>query len=158
MLRAAATALALTAALAVAACGSSSDEAEVKGTVKDFVSASNERDFEKFCELLSTDTKKKVEAQTGGTKCQEGLEQAAGSTPGNTEAEVTKVSIAKGGKTATATTRLKQKGQEQAAGEQQLQLVKEGGDWKIAFETPGAPGGPQGGQSTTPDSGGKKRK
>ncbi|HEX3277569.1 MAG TPA: hypothetical protein VHR40_03535 [Thermoleophilaceae bacterium] len=58
--------LALCAALVVSACGGGDDRAEVKQTVRDFVTATNSRDGDKLCDdLLTQDYLEKATGATG---------------------------------------------------------------------------------------------
>jgi hypothetical protein len=113
----------------LAGCGGGDDEEDAEQTVRDFVTATRERDAETFCDELVT---------------QEFLEQATGAT-GDQAAESCKrefrsllglrvrlvriVNTEVDGDAARVKAVLERQGERI---EQTLRLTKEGGDWKIA--------------------------
>lgn len=74
--------LTIACALLVGACGGGDDNAEVKQTVRDFVTATNARDGDKLCnDLLTQDYLEKATGATGGearSACKQQLGLIAG--------------------------------------------------------------------------------
>ena len=139
-MRRAATAI-VVAVLAVAgltACGND-DEEQVKSTVQDFVSAVNDRDFDKVCDLFTETTRTQLER--GGRKCPQALSSSVTQKRRNVKATVQEVKV--DGDKASATATIDSDGKKLT--DQKLDLEKEDGDWKIAF----GPGGTGGGTSPT---------
>ena len=121
-------ALLATAALALAACGGD-DEADAEQTVRDFVTATNERDGKRFCEELVT--QKFLEQTTGTTgdraaaACRRQLESIQGLRLKLVKIRKTEVD----GETARVTVALETQGRSQV---QSLLLAKEDGDWRLS--------------------------
>jgi hypothetical protein len=122
-------ALLLALALAAAGCGGDgdggSDEDDVKSAVSDYGKAVAESDQERACELLTESVKQEVEEETG-KQCQSFVTNLAsfGSAEEIAGAEASEVTV--NGIEATATVK--------GVGgiELEMDLAKEGDDWKIA--------------------------
>lgn len=136
----------LAAAALAAGCGSGGPE----DAVEDFIEAAKDGDGEKLCDLLVDDIREQVESEAS-EGCPEALEQALGDEASRQEAADTEVKDSEeDGDEATVTV-------EGPQGEDEVQLRKEDGDWRISVplgqnqgQTP-APAPPQGeGQGTTP--------
>jgi Domain of unknown function (DUF4878) len=122
------TALAALCALALPACGTS-DEEQVNTTVRDFVTATNSRDADKFCDELVS--QQFLEQSTGakGDKARDECHRELKSLKG-IKVKLDKISKTTiNGDKATVRAVLSTQGQPQ---DQLLRLKKEGGDWKLA--------------------------
>jgi hypothetical protein len=116
-------------ALLVGACGGGDDSAEVKQTVRDFVTATNARDGDKLCDdLLTQDYLEKATGATGGEArkaCKQQLSLITGLKLRLIELGAPKID----GDSATVRATI-------ATGSQQtprsFHLQKEDGDWKLA--------------------------
>jgi hypothetical protein len=120
---------ALCALLALSACGGGDDSAEVKSTVRDFVTATNDRDGDKLCDdLLTQDYLEKATGATGDKArdaCKQQLDLITG-----LKLRLVKLGEPKvDGDSATVRATI-------ATGSQQtprvFHLQKEDGDWKLA--------------------------
>ena len=122
------TALFALCALVLGACGGD-DEEKVNQTVREFVSATNDRDTKKFCdELVSQQFLEQSTGAKGGRArdaCHSQLKSLKGLKVKLEKIESTKVD----GDKATVRAVLSTRGQKQ---DQVLRLKKEGGDWKLA--------------------------
>ena len=122
------TALVALCALVLPACGKS-DKDQVDQTVRDFVTATNNRDAKQFCDKLVS--KQFLEQSTGATGskardvCHQQLKSLKGLKIKLVKINGTKVS----GNKATVRAVLSAQGQTQ---DQVLRLTKESGDWKLA--------------------------
>jgi len=120
---------ALCAVLVVSACGGGDDRAEVKQTVRDFVTATNSRDGDKLCnDLLTQDYLEKATGATGDEArkaCKQQLGLITGLKLRLIEVGEPKID----GDSATVRATI-------ATGSQQtprrFRLHKEDGDWKLA--------------------------
>ena len=121
-------AVALVAAL-VPACGGGDDRKEVRETVREFVTATNERDEDAFCgKLVTREFLEQVTGATGDDARDACKSQVRGLKRVDVDLiRIEKVSI--DGDKATATTLLQTKGQAQP---QVFRLEKEDGDWRMA--------------------------
>jgi ketosteroid isomerase-like protein len=125
-------AAALTAALALSACGGGDDETQAKDTVRQFFTALQKRDAAKLCDhLLSKDFLKETTLGTGDPKqeCRRQFKQLK--TPGFKLVRVGNVKV--NGDDATVATVIERDNQAQP---QVFRLKKEDGDWRLA--NPGA--------------------
>ena len=122
------TCLLIACVLALAACGEN-DEEQVNQTVRDFVTATSERDEKRFCdELVSQEFLEQSTGAKGGKArdaCHTQLRQLKGLKVELEEIESTKVDDER----ATVRAVLSTQGQKQ---DQVLRLRKEDGDWKLA--------------------------
>ncbi|HEY8769031.1 MAG TPA: hypothetical protein VIM03_00720 [Thermoleophilaceae bacterium] len=115
-------------ALALSACGES-DEKKVDQTVRDFVTATNARDANKFCDHLAS--QQFLEQSTGATggKARDACHQQMKSLK-SFKLTLKKISSTKvAGDNARVRTVLLVQGQTQ---DQLFRLKKQGGDWKLA--------------------------
>jgi ketosteroid isomerase-like protein len=122
------TALAALWALGLSACGGN-DKDEVDTTVRDFVTATNARDANKFCDHLAS--QQFLEQSTGakGGKARDACHQQMKSLK-SLKLKLQKISSTKvDGDNARVRTVLLVQGQTQ---DQVFRLRKEGGDWKLA--------------------------
>jgi ketosteroid isomerase-like protein len=125
-------AAALTAVMALSACGGGDDETQAKDTVRQFFTALQKRDAAKLCDrLLSKDFLKETTLGTGDPKqeCRRQFKQLK--TPGFKLVRVGNVKV--NGDDATVATVIERDNQAQP---QVFRLKKEDGDWRLA--NPGA--------------------
>jgi len=115
----------------VAGCGGGDDEADAEQTVRDFVTATRERDADGFCEELVT--REFLEQSTGatGNQASESCKREFRALP-NLRVRLVEIRRTEvDGDVARVTAVLERQGQRQ---EQTLRLVKEDGDWKIGAQ------------------------
>jgi ketosteroid isomerase-like protein len=116
-------------ALAVSACGGGDDKEDIEQTVRDFVSATNDRDADAFCGEIVT--QEFLEQSTGATgdeaedECRRQLEAIKGLEVELVEIRRTEID----GDAATVRAVIETQG---AARPQTLRLEKEDGKWKLA--------------------------
>jgi hypothetical protein len=115
--------------LLVTACGGGDDSAEVKQTVRDFVTATNDRDGDKLCnDLLTQDYLEKATGATGDKArdaCKQQLDLITG-----LRLRLIKLGDPKvAGDTATVRATIATGSQETP---RSFRLQKEDGDWKLA--------------------------
>jgi Domain of unknown function (DUF4878) len=125
-------AAALTAVMALSACGGGDDETQAKDTVRQFFTALQKRDAAKLCDhLLSKDFLKETTLGTGDSKqeCRRQFKQLK--TPGFKLVRVGNVKV--DGDDATVATVIERDNQAQP---QVFRLKKEDGNWRLA--NPGA--------------------
>jgi hypothetical protein len=118
-------ALLAVAALAVAGCGGESEEKEVRSTLDRFASATASKDYQTICDLLSRDLVDEV--RKVNLPCEvafkRGLEDVE-----KPSLRVQRVVV--DGKTARATVRSSAANQQPS--EDEVRLVKEEGEWRVA--------------------------
>ncbi len=121
---------------ALAGCGGGEDDQEqVEQTVRDFVTATNERDADKFCGELVT--REFLERTTGATgdQAEEECTRQIGAIQG-LELELVSIDETKiDGDTATVDVTIAAQGAERP---QTLTLEKEDGDWKLSAGAAGS--------------------
>src|SRR3954454_18215364 len=125
-------AAALTAVMALSACGGGDDETQAKDTVRQFFTALQKRDAAKLCDrLLSKEFLKQTTLGTGDPKqeCRRQFKDLK--TPGFKLVRVGKVTVK--GDDASVATVIERDDQAQP---QVFRLKKEDGDWRLA--NPGA--------------------
>jgi ketosteroid isomerase-like protein len=116
-------------ALALSACGGGDDKEDIEQTVRDFVSATNDRDADAFCGEIVT--QEFLEQSTGATgdeaedECRRQLEAIKGLEVELVEIRWTEID----GEAATVRAVIETQG---AARPQTLRLEKEDGKWKLA--------------------------
>jgi hypothetical protein len=120
---------AVAASALMAGCGGSGPE----DTVQDFIDAAKDGDGEKLCDLLVEDIRERVESEAS-EGCPQALEQALGDEASRQEAADTEVKDSEeDGDEATVTV-------EGPNGEEDVQLRKEAGDWRISVPLGHGPG------------------
>ncbi|HVS28758.1 MAG TPA: hypothetical protein VHE14_04350 [Solirubrobacteraceae bacterium] len=118
------------AAVPFAGCGSSSSP---KDAAKSYLKALSDGDYGKACGLISKSAKQGIESHAAGKKCPGALSSALKSGAGAQavakfkDAPITNVKT--NGNKASATAQVK------GIGPLPLQLVKEGGKWKVALSS-----------------------
>jgi hypothetical protein len=121
--------LAVCALVAASACGGGDDSSEVKQTVRDFVSATNDRDGDELCnDLLTQDYLEKATGATGDKArdaCKQQLDLISGLKLRLIELGEPKIDGDTAVVRATITT-----GSQQTP--RRFRLQKEDGDWKLA--------------------------
>ena len=113
-----------------AACGGGgNDEEEVEQTIRDFVTAVNERDTDTYCDELITEEFRERSTFAKGDKARESCKRTLKATTG-LKVELERVGTTKiSGDKATANVVFLRSGQRV---NQKVTLEKDGGDWKIA--------------------------
>jgi len=113
----------------LAGCGGGNDKKDAEQTVRDFVTAVNERDADAYCDdLITEEFREKSTFATGdraSESCKRGLKAIRGLHIELVRIVNTKVD----GDKATVTAVLRRSGRQI---EQHLQLEKDGGDWKLS--------------------------
>ena len=113
----------------LAGCGGGSDEEEVEQTIRDFVTAVNERDADTYCDELITEEFRERSTFAKGDRARESCKRALKAITGlNIRLErIGDPKIA--GDKATVNVMFRRSGQRVT---QKVTLEKDGGDWKIA--------------------------
>jgi ketosteroid isomerase-like protein len=123
---------ALTCLLALLAGCGGDDKKDAEQTVRDFVTAVNERDADAYCDDLITEEFREKSTFATGDKASESCKRTLKAIKGLHIELVRIVSTKVDGDKATTTVVFRRSGQQIR---QQVQLEKDGGDWKIAGGT-----------------------
>jgi ketosteroid isomerase-like protein len=113
----------------LAGCGGGSDEEEVEQTIRDFVTAVNERDADTYCDDLITDEFRERSTFAEGDRARESCKKQLKAITG-LRIRLERIGKPKvEGDRATVNVTLRRSGQRFV---QRVTLEKDGGDWKIA--------------------------
>jgi predicted lipid-binding transport protein (Tim44 family) len=123
------TALAICLVAALAGCGGGNDEEDAEQTVRDFVTATRERDADRFCDELVTREFLEQTIGATGDQASQTCKREFRALSGLRVELVRIVRTEVDEDTATVTARLRRQGQELR---QEFRLKKEDGDWKLA--------------------------
>ena len=115
----------------LAGCGGD-DKKDAEQTVRDFVTAVNERDADAYCDELITEEFREKSTFATGDKASESCKREFKAIKGLHIDLVRVVGTKVDGDKATTTVVFRRSGQDVR---QQIQLEKDGGDWKIAGGT-----------------------
>ncbi len=113
----------------LAGCGGGSDEEKVEQTIRDFVTAVNERDADTYCDDLITEEFRERSTFAKGDRARESCKRALKAISG-LKIRLERVGDPKiDGDKATVNVMFRRSGQRVS---QKVTLEKDGGDWKIA--------------------------
>jgi ketosteroid isomerase-like protein len=113
----------------VAGCGGGDDKKDAQQTVRDFVTAVNERDADAYCEDLITEEFREKSTFAKGDRATESCKRQLKAIKGLHIELVRIVNTKVDGDKATVTAVLRRPGGQVR---QRLQLEKDGGDWKLS--------------------------
>jgi ketosteroid isomerase-like protein len=113
----------------LAGCGGGDDKKDAQQTVRDFVTAVNERDADAYCEDLITEEFREKSTFAKGDRATESCKRQLKAIKGLHIELVRIVNTKVDGDKATVTAVLRRPGGQVR---QRLQLEKDGGDWKLS--------------------------